>query len=207
LGERDIADTARAPGRAGVAGNFHVSGTGGRRGVFKFMVKLMHSDPPLKSADHRIEGNLARSACPSAKMAPAKLSFLSAGATLRGRPLRDGKPLERGVEVVIERYEKGIAYVKRWKNSRVRDFGLKLEANSPRIERGGPYVWLPMEVVVGAGLLALVLLMVMIVVARMYRKAGPHEALIVYGMAAHMFTRRGAIIFPMVQTCRICRWS
>ena len=62
---------------------------------------------------------------------------------------------------------------------------------------------LPMEVVVGAGLLALVLLMVMIVVARMYRKAGPHEALIVYGMGGtHVYTGRGAIIFPMVQTCR-----
>ena len=62
---------------------------------------------------------------------------------------------------------------------------------------------LPMEVVVGAGLLALVLLMVMIVVARMYRKAGPHEALIVYGMGGtHVYTGRGAIIFPMVQTCK-----
>src|SRR5712691_5500462 len=62
---------------------------------------------------------------------------------------------------------------------------------------------LPMEVVVGAGLLVLVLLMVMIVVARMYRKAGPHEALIVYGMGGtHVYTGRGAIIFPMVQTCR-----
>src|ERR1700676_786880 len=61
----------------------------------------------------------------------------------------------------------------------------------------------PMEVVVGAGLLVLVLLMVMIVVAGMYRKAGPHEALIVYGMGGtHVYTGRGAIIFPMVQTCK-----
>src|SRR5258706_7359379 len=62
---------------------------------------------------------------------------------------------------------------------------------------------LPMEVVVGAGLLVLVLLMVMMVVARMYRKAGPHEALIVYGMGGtHVYTGRGAIIFPMAQTCK-----
>ena len=62
---------------------------------------------------------------------------------------------------------------------------------------------LPMEVVVGAGLLVLALLMVMMVVARMYRKAGPHEALIVYGMGGtHVYTGRGAIIFPMVQTCK-----
>src|SRR6202047_2301034 len=62
---------------------------------------------------------------------------------------------------------------------------------------------LPSDVVVGAGRLVLVLLMVMIVVARMYRKAGPHEALIVYGMGGtHVYTGRGAIIFPMVQTCK-----
>jgi flotillin len=62
---------------------------------------------------------------------------------------------------------------------------------------------LPVDVVVGAGLGVLVLLMVMIVVARMYRKAGPHEALIVYGMGGtHVYTGRGTIIFPMVQTCK-----
>jgi len=26
----------------------------------------------------------------------------------------DGRPIEKGMEVVIERYEKGIAYVRRW---------------------------------------------------------------------------------------------
>ena len=38
---------------------------------------------------------------------------------------------------------------------------------------------LPMNVVVGAGILVVVTLMLMTVIARMYRKAGPHEALIV----------------------------
>jgi flotillin len=62
---------------------------------------------------------------------------------------------------------------------------------------------LPMEVVVGAGLLVLVILLVMTVVAKMYRKAGPHEALIVYGMGGtHVYTGSGNIIFPMVQTCK-----
>src|ERR1700739_2425720 len=62
---------------------------------------------------------------------------------------------------------------------------------------------LPMEVVVGAGLLVLVLLMVMIVVARMYRKAGPHEALIVFGLGGtQVYSGEGALIFPMVQTCK-----
>jgi len=62
---------------------------------------------------------------------------------------------------------------------------------------------LPMDVVVGAGLLVLLIIFAMAVIARMYRKAGPNEALIVYGMGGtHVYCGRGAIIFPMVQTCR-----
>ena len=59
------------------------------------------------------------------------------------------------------------------------------------------------EVVVMAGSLVLGLLMIMIVVARMYRKVGPNEALIRYGMGGtQVYCGRGALIFPMVQTCR-----
>jgi flotillin len=61
---------------------------------------------------------------------------------------------------------------------------------------------LPTEVVVLAGLLILVILMVTIVIARMYRKVGPNEALIKYGMGGtEVYCGRGALIFPMVQTC------
>ena len=59
------------------------------------------------------------------------------------------------------------------------------------------------DVVVIAGLLVLGLLMIMIVIARMYRKVGPNEALIRYGMGGtQVYCGRGALIFPMVQTCR-----
>src|SRR5437016_2712919 len=62
---------------------------------------------------------------------------------------------------------------------------------------------LPSDVVIIAGSLVLGLLMLMIVIARMYRKVGPNEALIRYGMGGtHVYCGRGAIIFPMVQTCR-----
>ncbi len=61
----------------------------------------------------------------------------------------------------------------------------------------------PTEVVVMAGSLVLGLLMIMIVIARMYRKVGPNEALIRYGMGGtEVYCGRGALIFPMVQTCR-----
>jgi membrane protein implicated in regulation of membrane protease activity len=83
--------------------------------VFKFMVKLMHSDPPLKSEDYRIEGNLGTISMPIRQNGTGEIIF-SLGGSRRcaGARCEDGKPLERGVEVVIERYEKGIAYVKRW---------------------------------------------------------------------------------------------
>ena len=62
---------------------------------------------------------------------------------------------------------------------------------------------LPMDVVIIAGSAVLVILMIMIVIARMYRKVGPNEALIKYGLGGtEVYSGKGALIFPMVQTCR-----
>src|ERR1700682_4054811 len=62
---------------------------------------------------------------------------------------------------------------------------------------------LPNEVVVIAGLLVLGILMIMVVIAKMYRKVGPNEALIRFGMGGtEVYCGKGALIFPMVQTCR-----
>src|ERR1700733_12936146 len=56
-------------------------------------------------------------------------------------------------------------------------------------------------VVVGLCLLALIFLMAML--ARMYRKAGPNEALIVYGFRGpRVIKGHGTVIFPMVENCR-----
>ena len=83
--------------------------------VFKFMVKLMHSDPPLKSEDYRIEGSVAMISMPIRENGTGEIIFSLAGARrCAGARCEDGQPLEKGAEVVIERYEKGIAYVKRW---------------------------------------------------------------------------------------------
>src|SRR6266496_4454725 len=62
---------------------------------------------------------------------------------------------------------------------------------------------LPIElwVIIGLGILALMLLMSAL--ARLYRKAGPHEALIVYGLGGtHVVVGHGKVVFPMVQICR-----
>jgi len=55
--------------------------------------------------------------------------------------------------------------------------------------------------IVGLSVLALILLMG--ILARMYRKAGPNEALIVYGFRGpRVIKGHGTVIFPMVENCR-----
>jgi len=54
-----------------------------------------------------------------------------------------------------------------------------------------------------AGLAALMLIILMGILARMYRKAGPNEALIVYGFRGpRVIKGHGTVIFPMVENCR-----
>src|SRR6202035_2707112 len=55
-----------------------------------------------------------------------------------------------------------------------------------------------------AGLAVLAVLLIMITLAKMYRKVGPHEALIIYGTGseARIVKGSGTIIWPMVQTCK-----
>src|ERR1700746_2117666 len=53
-----------------------------------------------------------------------------------------------------------------------------------------------------AGLAALALIVLMGILARMYRKAGPNEALIVCGVRApRVIKGHGTVIFPMVENC------
>jgi flotillin len=54
-----------------------------------------------------------------------------------------------------------------------------------------------------AGIAALMLILLMGILARMYRKAGPNEALIVYGFRGpRVIKGHGTVIFPMVENCR-----
>ena len=57
-----------------------------------------------------------------------------------------------------------------------------------------------MEIWILAGLGVMVVLFLMGMMARLYRKAGPHEALIVYGFRGpRIVTARGTVIMPMVE--------
>jgi flotillin len=62
---------------------------------------------------------------------------------------------------------------------------------------------MPNGIVVIAGLSLLVILFLMMMSARLYRKAGPHEALIVYGLrGTRVIQGRGTVILPMVESSR-----
>ncbi len=57
--------------------------------------------------------------------------------------------------------------------------------------------------IVIAGLMVLAILFLMAMFAKLFRKAGPHEALIVYGFRGTRVVKgRGTVIFPMVENCR-----
>src|SRR5215467_11793841 len=59
------------------------------------------------------------------------------------------------------------------------------------------------DIVLIAGLATLGLILILGILARMYRKAGPNEALIVYGFRGpRVIKGHGTVIFPMVENCR-----
>jgi flotillin len=61
---------------------------------------------------------------------------------------------------------------------------------------------LSIEIWIGIGLGILVLLFLVSTAAKLYRKAGPHEALLVYGFRGkRAITGKGTIVFPMVESC------
>ena len=58
-------------------------------------------------------------------------------------------------------------------------------------------------VVVMVGLMGLTVILLMSVLATLYRKAGPHEALVVYGFRGTRVVKgHGTVIFPMIESCR-----
>ena len=92
--------------------------------VLRFMVKLAQTnDAPMSSEDRRVEGALGTVSMTIRESGTGEIIF-SLGGSRRcaGARSDDGKPIEKGAEVLIERYEKGIAYVKRWEEMSKRGF-------------------------------------------------------------------------------------
>ena len=59
------------------------------------------------------------------------------------------------------------------------------------------------QVIVIAALMVLAIIILMTMFAKLFRKAGPNEAIIVYGFRGTRVVKgRGTVIFPMVENCR-----
>ncbi len=84
--------------------------------VFKFMVRLMNAEgSELRDEDFRLEGQLCTVTMPIRANGTGEVIFMQNGARRSaGAKSHDGQALEKGAEVVIERYENGTAYVHRW---------------------------------------------------------------------------------------------
>jgi len=84
--------------------------------VFKFMARVVRaSEAQLLDWDYRMEGLLGTISMPIRESGTGEILFEQSGAR-KSLPARaeDGNALPKGAEVVITRFEDGIAFVKRW---------------------------------------------------------------------------------------------
>ncbi len=82
--------------------------------VFYFIAKvLMRGDIPLDPADYDMIGVLGRVTCHVREGGTGEMTFSQQGQR-SAAPIRseDGQPIPKGAEVIVTRYEKGIAYVR-----------------------------------------------------------------------------------------------
>jgi membrane protein implicated in regulation of membrane protease activity len=95
-----------------------VSGIGAASIVFWFLAKvLMKHDHALDPADYRMDGVLGRITLPIRAGGTGELTYSQEGTRrAAGARCEDGLPIPKGAEVIVTRYEKGIAYVRRWED-------------------------------------------------------------------------------------------
>jgi membrane protein implicated in regulation of membrane protease activity len=84
--------------------------------VFLFLVKvLMANEHPLDPIDYEMVGVLGKLTSSIRAGGTGEMAFAQEGSR-RSAAARaeDGTPIEKDAEVIVTRYEKGIAYVRRW---------------------------------------------------------------------------------------------
>jgi len=93
-----------------------MSGLGGAAAVFWFLVKiLLAHEKDLDPADYDMIGVLGHVSSTVREGGTGEMIFSQAGSR-RSAAIRseNGTAIARGVEVVVTRYEKGVAYVRPW---------------------------------------------------------------------------------------------
>jgi membrane protein implicated in regulation of membrane protease activity len=92
------------------------AGTGGAAIIYLFVAKVLTSeDEALDPADFEMVGVLGKLSVPIREGGTGELIYSQAGTRrVCGARADDGSVMTKGTEVVVTRYERGIAYVRRW---------------------------------------------------------------------------------------------
>lgn len=94
-----------------------LSGLGGAAIVFWFLAKLASGEEELDPADYDMIGVLGKLSLPIRQGGTGEIIFSQEGVRrVAGARSEDGIAISKGAEVVVTRYEKGIAYVRRWED-------------------------------------------------------------------------------------------
>ena len=108
-----------------------LSGTGGAAIIYLFLTRVLSSpDEVLDPADFEMVGVLGRLSMPIRQGGTGELIYSQAGTRrVCGARVEDGSAIVKGTEVVVTRYERGIAYVRRW---------AEMSGEDAEIELAGP---------------------------------------------------------------------
>jgi hypothetical protein len=101
-----------------------VSGIGAASVVFWFLAKvLMARESALDPADYDMVGVLGKLSIGIRPGGTGELIYTQEGTRrVTGARSEDGNPIDRGSEVMVTRYEKGIAYVRPWEDPLTAEF-------------------------------------------------------------------------------------
>ncbi len=93
-----------------------VAGLVGAAIVFLFLTKVLISpEENLDAADYEMVGVLGRTSLPIREGGTGEIIYSQAGTRRTcGARSEDGAAIDKGTEIVVTRYHKGIAYVRRW---------------------------------------------------------------------------------------------
>ncbi len=93
-----------------------LAGTGGAAIIYLFMAKVLTSkDEALDPADFEMVGVLGKLSVRIREGGTGEIIYSQAGTRrVCGARSEDGSAILKGTEVVVTRYENGIAYVRRW---------------------------------------------------------------------------------------------
>jgi membrane protein implicated in regulation of membrane protease activity len=86
--------------------------------VFLFLTRVLISrEENMDAADYEMAGVLGRISMPIREKGTGEIIYSQAGTRRTcGARSEDGSALEKGAEIMVARYERGIAYVRRWED-------------------------------------------------------------------------------------------